>query len=402
MGRPGTTVELDGQQVCGLGAEINVNHVSTLALDLGGAVVSEHKLGLDARAMSADEVIARLADQVQQSEADLARRGITPVGLTVGVAGLVDRDHDVLTRGPNLGWRDVPVGDLLRERLGAAYPVSVDNEGNLAAIAEATPGDPDRQDILVIFGEVGVGGGIVADGRLLRGQARVRRRVRPHDRGAPGAPLRLRPGRLLGDGQSACGRCSTSPPTPTTRCAIPRSPSTTGSPRSTARGAGRHPHHGRARPGRRAGSASAPPCSPTRSTRRRSCSAATSPRSASTCAPPSRRGCRQGCSLPTPEAPGSSSPPLGFTAAVRGGAPLALDSRLRRPDPGRAPVRRRRSRQVTGTATTSGSRGRDAPPDDRASSRSSRVSGRSTAWTSTSAPARCTACSARTAPASPR
>ena len=31
------------------------------------------------------------------------------------------------------------------------------------------PGDPLRQDILVIFGEVGLGGGIVADGRLLRG-----------------------------------------------------------------------------------------------------------------------------------------------------------------------------------------------------------------------------------------
>jgi predicted NBD/HSP70 family sugar kinase len=170
VGRPGTTVELDGHQVCGLGAEVNVNHVSTLALDLGGAVVSEQKLGLDARAISAEEVIDRLVEQIDQCHVDLAARDITPVGLTVGVAGLVDRNRDVLTRGPNLGWHDVPVGDLLRERLDASYPVSVDNEGNLAAIAEATPGDPDRQDILVIFGEVGVGGGIIADGRLLRGR----------------------------------------------------------------------------------------------------------------------------------------------------------------------------------------------------------------------------------------
>ena len=85
------------------------------------------------------------------------------------MAGLVDLQRDVLTHAPNLGWRDVPVGDLLRDRL-ADFPVNVDNEGNLAAIAEATPGDPGRQDILVIFGEVGVGGGIVADGRLLRGR----------------------------------------------------------------------------------------------------------------------------------------------------------------------------------------------------------------------------------------
>jgi predicted NBD/HSP70 family sugar kinase len=46
----------------------------------------------------------------------------------------------------------------------------VANEANLAAVAEATPGDPDRRDILVIHGEVGIGGGIVADGRPYQGR----------------------------------------------------------------------------------------------------------------------------------------------------------------------------------------------------------------------------------------
>jgi predicted NBD/HSP70 family sugar kinase len=170
VGRPGTSVELDGHAVAGLGAEVNVNHVSTMALDLAGDVVSEHKLGLDARAIAAEEVLDRLADLVRKTEADLAHRGIESIGLTVGVAGLVDRERDVLTHGPNLGWHDVPVGDLLRARLGDSYPITVENEGNLAALAEATPGDPGRQDILVFFAEVGVGGGIIAAGRPLRGR----------------------------------------------------------------------------------------------------------------------------------------------------------------------------------------------------------------------------------------
>ena len=170
VGRPGTTVELDGRTVAGLGAEVNVNHVSTLALDLSGEVLSEHKLGLDARALPATEVLDRLAGLVRETVADVQLGGAEPVGLTVGVAGLVDRERDLLTHAPNLEWRDVPVGELLRERLRPAYPVTVDNESNLATIAEATPGDPERQDILVIFGEVGVGGGIVADGRLVRGR----------------------------------------------------------------------------------------------------------------------------------------------------------------------------------------------------------------------------------------
>jgi predicted NBD/HSP70 family sugar kinase len=170
VGRPGTTVELAGHGICGVGAEINVNHVSTMALDLAGEVVSERRLGIDVPGLPPGEVLDRLAEQVGETLADLGHRDIEPVGLTLGIAGLVDRERDVLTLAPNLGWRDVPVGELLRERLGSSYPISVDNEGNLAAMAEATPGDPERQDILVVFGEVGVGGGIVAGGRLLRGR----------------------------------------------------------------------------------------------------------------------------------------------------------------------------------------------------------------------------------------
>src|SRR3954468_11292178 len=57
VGRPGTNVELDGRALAGLGAEVNVNHVSTMALDLTGEVVSEHKLALDARAVPVGEVL---------------------------------------------------------------------------------------------------------------------------------------------------------------------------------------------------------------------------------------------------------------------------------------------------------------------------------------------------------
>jgi predicted NBD/HSP70 family sugar kinase/biotin operon repressor len=170
VGRPGTAVQLDGRTVCGIGAEINVNHVSTMAMDLSGNVVAEQRLSLDSNRLDAGEVIDHLVTLLSRTEADIAAAGATPIGLTVGVAGLIDNTSDVLTLAPNLAWRDVPVGAMLRDRLKPAYPVVIDNESNLAALAETLPGDPERQDILVIFGEVGLGGGIVADGRLLRGR----------------------------------------------------------------------------------------------------------------------------------------------------------------------------------------------------------------------------------------
>ena len=166
VGRPSTAVELDGH-VCGLGAEINVDHVRLLALDLAGTVRAEVRLAADP---DPEKVLDDLAAQVRATVEELAAAGTMVVGLTLGVAGLVDRASGVLRQGPNLGWRDLPLGDMVRTRLGHGFPIQVENEGNLAAAAETTPGDPDRQDLLVIHAEVGVGGGIVAEGRLLRGR----------------------------------------------------------------------------------------------------------------------------------------------------------------------------------------------------------------------------------------
>jgi predicted NBD/HSP70 family sugar kinase len=170
IGRPGLTVEVDGRTVCGVGAEINVHHVAALALDLSGALVSEHRFSLDTLRYDAGEVLDHLADVVARTFDDVAARGASTVAVGVGVAGLVDAARSTVAVAPNLGWQGVPVAALLRDRLGGpAYPIVVDNEANLAAIAEADPNDPSRRDMLVVFGEVGVGGGVIAGGSLLRG-----------------------------------------------------------------------------------------------------------------------------------------------------------------------------------------------------------------------------------------
>jgi predicted NBD/HSP70 family sugar kinase len=168
VGRPGTIVEVNGAGAFGVGAEINVHHVTTLALNLAGETMSENRTSVDTRGLRpekvVDQVVELLAGTLSELEAD-------PVSIVVGVAGLVDHDSGTVSVAPNLGWQAVPLGGLLRERLhDPAYLVEVANEANLAAVAEATPGDPERRDILVIHGEAGIGGGIVAEGRPYRGR----------------------------------------------------------------------------------------------------------------------------------------------------------------------------------------------------------------------------------------
>lgn len=171
VGRPGTALALERGRVCGVGAEVNVDHVATMAVDLTGEVVAEDRRGLDTRRLGPEGTIAELADMLGKTVAGVLGGGALPLAITVGVAGLIDGRNDVVRFAPNLEWEDLPLAARLHERLGPDAPaVRLGNEANLAAVAERDPADPDRDDMLLLYGEVGVGGGLVADGRLVRGR----------------------------------------------------------------------------------------------------------------------------------------------------------------------------------------------------------------------------------------
>ena len=58
----------------------------------------------------------------------------------------------------------------LRTRIGLDCPVRVENDANLSAIAEWAMGSEARTpDLVYLTGEVGVGGGVIVAGQLLRG-----------------------------------------------------------------------------------------------------------------------------------------------------------------------------------------------------------------------------------------
>jgi len=89
----------------------------------------------------------------------------------VGVPGPVIPGTGVLPAAPNLpGWdHDVPVGDLLTERLGRR-PIVVDNDVNVATLAEHRLGAGVGVDnLLGVFAGTGVGAGLILDGVLRRG-----------------------------------------------------------------------------------------------------------------------------------------------------------------------------------------------------------------------------------------
>jgi predicted NBD/HSP70 family sugar kinase len=73
---------------------------------------------------------------------------------------------------PNLGWRDVALGERLIESLETNLPIFVANEADLGALAEQRRGAAvGTNHVLFISGEVGVGGGLIVDGRPFTGLA---------------------------------------------------------------------------------------------------------------------------------------------------------------------------------------------------------------------------------------
>jgi len=140
-----------------------------IGVDVGGtkvsvAVLADGELGephieptdLD----SPDALLDQLVRLIQEATGD---EEIAAVGL--GVPSVVDWETGRVRSSVNIPLEDVPLRDVLRERLGV--PVFVDNDASVAALAEAH--DCGAQYLVMLTVGTGVGGGVVIDGRVYRG-----------------------------------------------------------------------------------------------------------------------------------------------------------------------------------------------------------------------------------------
>jgi predicted NBD/HSP70 family sugar kinase len=173
VGRPARILRLDGGRVGALGLAVNVDYVAVYGTDLSGRVLVERRHAVDALGVPPAQTIATVAGHTRAALADLDRAGVTPAGIGVAVPGLVDVGHGGVVLAPNLGWRDVPLAERLSTAIVAPHvPVHVDNDANLSALAEFwVGGQAGTPNLAYLTGEVGIGGGVIVEGRLLRGAA---------------------------------------------------------------------------------------------------------------------------------------------------------------------------------------------------------------------------------------
>jgi glucokinase len=147
--------------------------VLTIGIDIGGTNVRAAVVDVDGRVVTEQRAASTTLDwesmrgQVLASIAAL-RAGHDIAAIGIGAAGMVDRDG-VIHYAPNVpGFLGTPVQAEIAAATG--LPTVVDNDANAAAWGELAHGAARGvRDALVITLGTGIGGGIVSDGRVLRG-----------------------------------------------------------------------------------------------------------------------------------------------------------------------------------------------------------------------------------------
>jgi predicted NBD/HSP70 family sugar kinase len=110
-----------------------------------------------------DDVVAVIARTVDEWRADaLAEVRILAIG--IAVPGLVRASDGVVRNAPHLGWRDVPLAELVAGVTGV--DTVVDNDASLGALAEHRYGAGIGIDDVVYLngGASGIGGGLIIHG----------------------------------------------------------------------------------------------------------------------------------------------------------------------------------------------------------------------------------------------
>ena len=179
----------------------------TIGVDLGGTkmlvgvVDSEQKVHHESRESSIgqDRGRDRRGPRPRSSRRRKeARPDVLAAGL--GIPATIDRKRGVAIKAVNLEITDVPLRDLMEKRLG--LPVFVDNDANVAALAEHLFGaGRGAQNVVMLTIGTGIGGGLVLDGEIYRGSTGAGGRARPHRdrRGRAALPGELPQPRLRRD-----------------------------------------------------------------------------------------------------------------------------------------------------------------------------------------------------------
>jgi predicted NBD/HSP70 family sugar kinase len=166
VGRPAQRFRFRAEVGFIAGLDIGPQRVHAILADLDGAPIHQATV----ETSPTGESVVRAAADVIHTGAQAA--GVDPHSLwaiVVGTPGVVDTQSGTVRLAPSIpGWAGLPVAHILGSRY--ACPVLIDNDMNLAALAERSRGAAQGRDTFAyVHWDERVGTGLFLDGRPYRG-----------------------------------------------------------------------------------------------------------------------------------------------------------------------------------------------------------------------------------------
>ena len=153
-----------------VGIDVGGTKIAAGAATRDGIIVHDYVVPTPAEA-GPDAVAAQIVDAVRNVTARAGYPLAAVDAIGVGIAGPTSTSRGMVYTSPNLkGWHNVPLREMLEARLGRS--VRIDNDAKAATCAEHRWGAGQGiDDFVYITVGTGIGGGIVVNGRLVRGAA---------------------------------------------------------------------------------------------------------------------------------------------------------------------------------------------------------------------------------------
>lgn len=164
VGKPSTLLRLNPYSRSIVSVDLsNSSALRAAVLDLEGNSV--HRVHRELPAVVGERAVAVTVEVIAEA---ISAAPMPVLGIGVGTPGVVTPTGTVV-QASNLGWLDLDLAGLLRERFG--LPATVSNDANAAALAEYSYAESDTHNLMVIRVSSGVGAGLIVSGQPYFGES---------------------------------------------------------------------------------------------------------------------------------------------------------------------------------------------------------------------------------------
>ena len=151
-----------------LGVDLGGTKIATVVATAQGEILNR-EYGLTPAQAGPDAVITNIFMTIEKALSSGKASPSQLLGIGIAAAGIIDCGKGEVIFSPNLpGWNEVPLRDAVERKFGV--PTYLGNDANLAALGEWRFGvKREVANLIYITVSTGIGGGIIADGKLYIG-----------------------------------------------------------------------------------------------------------------------------------------------------------------------------------------------------------------------------------------